>query len=159
MSGKFEVIYNKVFIILCCFFSIVIVVKIVDINRQIDKQEEIHNELAMYEKNEDGYRVVTQDYLKAVMNKNKSIIIVDVRSEEEYSLGHIPNAIDIPINKVTYDNQEELKSKLGPLKRVIFVYSRNGRDSEKAAIQLAAIGYENVFEIGGIEDWKYEISR
>lgn len=151
--------YKKVCIGLCCFFITIIIIKIVGINREIKKQENVRTEVAMYEKNEDGYRMIAQDYAKAVMEKNKNITILDVRTEEEYSIGHIENAIVIPHNRITEKNREEVEAKLGNYKTVIFVYSRRGKESEEIAGKLAELGYENVFEFGGIEDWKYGLSR
>lgn len=87
-----------------------------------------------------------------LMQTEKDYIILDVRTEEEYKSGHIPNAICIP--NETIDNGE-----IGALKdknQLILVYCRSGRRSKEAAQKLANLGYHNVKEFGGIIDWTGE---
>ena len=77
-------------------------------------------------------------------------IIVDVRSKEEYEEKHIPDAICIPLD--TMDKPILLQDK----KQTILVYCLTGRRARKAARKLAKLGYENVYEFGGIAFWPGE---
>ena len=43
--------------------------------------------------------------------------------------------------------------------QIILVYCRTGRRSKEAAQKLADMGYSQVYEFGGIEDWDGEIER
>lgn len=52
---------------------------------------------------------------------------------------------------------EEQPEELPDLNQVIFVYCRSGRRSKEASAKLAALGYTNIIEIGGILDWDGEI--
>ncbi len=45
------------------------------------------------------------------------------------------------------------------LNQVIFVYCRSGRRSKEASAKLAALGYTNIYEFGGILDWDGEIEK
>ena len=39
----------------------------------------------------------------------------------------------------------------------ILVYCRSGRRSKEAAEKLLALGYQNVYDFGGIVDWPYDV--
>jgi len=41
--------------------------------------------------------------------------------------------------------------------QIILIYCRTGNRSKQAAGKLAAMGYTNIYEFGGIVDWKGEI--
>jgi rhodanese-related sulfurtransferase len=47
-----------------------------------------------------GYRPITAEDLKAAMDANKQVVVVDARSEEEFREGHIPKSINIPPEKL-----------------------------------------------------------
>lgn len=86
------------------------------------------------------------------LSKDKTILLVDVRTPEEHAEKRIPDSILIPDYEI-----EKSASKLLPDKEaVIYLYCRSGRRSKAAANQLIDMGYAQVFDIGGIIDWKYE---
>lgn len=87
-----------------------------------------------------------------IMSRDDGHIIVDVRRQDEYDQGHIPNAVLIPNESIT-DKQPE---KLPDLNQIILIYCRSGRCSKEAAQKLADIGYKNIYEFGGINDWTGE---
>lgn len=100
-----------------------------------------------------GYRQITQEEAKAIMDTESDFVILDVREQDEYNAGHIPGAILLP-----YLQTDALAPDLLPNKdQKILVYCRSGRRSKIAAESLAALGYTNVLEFGGIIDWQYEI--
>lgn len=104
------------------------------------------------------YVKITSDQAVEMMKKEKNYVIVDVRTPEEYKEGHIPNAINIPLDTIdNYNSQnvENLKDK----NQLIMVYCRSGRRSSEAAKKLLAKGYMNVIDFGGINDWKGEIVK
>ena len=101
---------------------------------------------------------ITSDQAVEMMKKEKNYVIVDVRTPEEYKEGHIPNAINVPLDTIdNYNSQnvENLKDK----NQLIMVYCRSGRRSAEAAKKLLAKGYMNVIDFGGINDWKGEIVK
>jgi len=81
------------------------------------------------------------------------VVILDVRTEEEYTRGHIQNAILIPHDEI----RERMESELPDKNQVILVYCRSGARSETAARALIDMGYTNVYDFGGIIDWPYEV--
>ena len=102
-----------------------------------------------------SYVSITAEEAKEIMDTESGYVILDVRTEEEFSEGHIPGAILIPDYEIGEKAQEVLKEK----DRMILVYCRSGRRSKLAADALAKLGYTNIKEFGGIIDWPYEIEK
>ncbi len=99
------------------------------------------------------YKKISAEDAKARMDSGDEIIILDVRTQEEYDAGHVAGAILIP-NETIVDKQPEL---LPDLNAEILVYCRSGNRSAQAANKLIAIGYTNVVDFGGIIDWPYDV--
>ena len=76
-------------------------------------------------------------------------VIVDVRNEDEYAEKHIPGAILIPLPTI----DKERPAKLPKLDQIILIYCRSGNRSKQASRRLAAMGYTNIYEFGGINTW------
>ena len=96
---------------------------------------------------------ITAEEAKEIMDTQEGYIILDVRTREEYEVGHIPGAILIP-----NDELEEKAAQMLPDKdQLILVYCRSGRRSKLAAEVLTELGYTNIREFGGIIDWPYEV--
>ena len=86
---------------------------------------------------------------------NGDVIILDVRTEEEYNSGHIENSILITVDDIESKAEELLVNK----DEKILVYCRSGNRSKKAADLLVKMGYTNVYDFGGIKDWPYEVVK
>lgn len=69
--------------------------------------------------------------------------IVDVREKYEYELGHVKNAINIPLS--------ELRKRVPEIPKdvPVYVHCRTGQRSYNAALALQNLGYENVYNITG----------
>lgn len=87
------------------------------------------------------------------MMENEVVIILDVRTSNEFNEGHIENAINIDSSQI------EKAVDLFEKDQTILVYCRSGNRSKKAAKQLAKLGYTNVFDFGGINNWSYGIIK
>ena len=97
------------------------------------------------------YEQITPAEAKALMDSEDGYIILDVRTPEEFAERHIEGAILIP----DYEIGEKAESILTDKDQLILVYCRSGRRSKNAANELATLGYTNIKEFGGINDWKY----
>lgn len=104
-------------------------------------------------KEAEGIGKLTAEQAKDMMEQDEEAIILDVRTEEEYRSGHIKGAILIP----DYELQTRAEELLTDKAAVILVYCRSGRRSAEASLTLNAMGYQNIFDFGGIIDWPYEI--
>ena len=99
------------------------------------------------------YRQITMDEAVNMMAQESGYIILDVRRPDEFTAGHIPNAINVPNETIGTDEIPELPDK----DQLIMVYCRSGRRSKEASEKLVKLGYTNIVEFGGILDWKGEI--
>ena len=101
------------------------------------------------------YRHISSDEAQRLMETESGYIILDVRTQQEYSEGHIPGAICIPNETIGKKPPAELADK----EQMILVYCRSGRRSKEAAQKLADMGYKNIVEFGGIIDWHGEVVK
>lgn len=101
---------------------------------------------------ESSYRQVTTEEAIALMEKESGYIILDVRTVQEYSEKHIPKAVNIPNESIGTEEIPALPDK----NQLILVYCRSGNRSKQASEKLAALGYTNVVEFGGINSWPGE---
>ena len=101
---------------------------------------------------ESGYRQVTAEEAIALMEKESGYIILDVRTAQEYSEKHIPKAVNIPNESIGTEEIPALPDK----NQLILVYCRSGNRSKQASEKLAALGYTNIVEFGGINSWPGE---
>ncbi|NQE05545.1 Thiosulfate sulfurtransferase GlpE [ANME-1 cluster archaeon GoMg1] len=85
----------------------------------------------------------------ALAENPEEIILLDIRSEEEYSIEYISGAKHIPL--------PELENRIGELNKTknIIVYCKNGVRSREASEILVPQGFERVYNmLGGIEEWR-----
>lgn len=101
-----------------------------------------------------NYIAISAEEAKQIMDKNNSedIVILDVRTKEEYDEGHIKNAVVIPLDVIEAQAESKLKDK----EKTILVYCRSGRRSKAASEILIKLGYQKVYDFGGINNWSYE---
>ena len=102
-----------------------------------------------------GYRQVSMDEAVKMMRDEKDYIILDARRPDEYAEGHIPGAINVPNEEIGTADIAELPDK----SQLILVYCRSGRRSKEASEKLVKLGYTNIVEFGGIQDYKGEIEK
>ena len=98
------------------------------------------------------YEIISQTQAKDIIDNGTGYVIVDARTSEEFSEGHIKNAINLDYEEVT----QKAESLLPDKNQLILIYCRSGRRSKIAAESLCQLGYTNVKEFGGIIDWPYE---
>ena len=89
------------------------------------------------------------------MDTEDDYVILDARTQAEYDQGHIPGAILIPHDTVATAAEDALPDK----DQLILVYCRRGNRSKQASQALVDLGYTNVIEFGGINNWPYEVEE
>ena len=76
---------------------------------------------------------------------DQSLLVLDVRTPEEYAAGHLPGAVNIP--------HDELGSRMAELsgarERDIVVYCRTGKRTAKALEVLGQAGFTRLFHLKG----------
>lgn len=91
---------------------------------------------------------ISLNEMAEILKTNNNAILLDVRSEQEYSEGHISGSINIPV----YDLEKVAKRRLN-VESIIIVYCSAGVRSKRAIQILKKLGYKNLYNIeGGIEN-------
>jgi rhodanese-related sulfurtransferase len=106
----------------------------------------------MNNRQNEGYRAITPTEAKAKL-KDKKVILLDVRTTEEYREKHIQGSVLIPVNELQGKIEEVVPNK----DQEIIIYCRSGNRSETASKILLKRGYKNVYDLGGIINWTYEV--
>lgn len=107
--------------------------------------------------NAEDYQKITPQQAKARMAE-PGVIVLDVRMQQEYDAGHIANAVLLPLPLIEAGDAAVAKA-LPDKDAEIMVYCRSGRRSAIAANALINMGYTNVLDFGGINDWPYEVVK
>lgn len=91
---------------------------------------------------------ITSREAKALLDKNKGIFLLDVRTLQEYSQGKIAGSVLIPINEF------ERRIREVPKNRAIIVYCAVGSRSKPVASFLSQQGYRDVYHMSdGLVGW------
>ena len=96
-------------------------------------------------------RLITPDEARALIGQ-PGVTLLDVRAKYEYDEAHIDGAVLLPYDAITAESPELPENK----DDTIIVYCRSGRRSAIAADTLAVLGYTDIRDLGGIQDWPYE---
>ena len=78
-------------------------------------------------------------------------VLVDVRSKEEYDVGHIEGAVLLPVDTI---DKESASAVFISSKQTIIVYCRSGARSSEAYKKLTQLGYTEVYDLGSIDNWR-----
>lgn len=84
-----------------------------------------------------------------VMQKTEGAVLLDVRTREEYAAGHIPGSLNIPLDEL-HMAEEQIANQNTPL----FVHCLSGGRSRQAVHFLKRLGYTNVTDAGGIQNYR-----
>ena len=101
------------------------------------------------------YQQISQEEAKNMMD-TQEVIVLDVREQGEFDAGHIPGALLLPVGTIS---ELSAAAVIPEPDSVVLVYCRSGNRSKTASQALADLGYTNIYEFGGINDWPYEIEE
>lgn len=103
----------------------------------------------------DSKGLVSYEELQQKLTDKAPIVLLDVRTQEEFNNGHIPEALLLP-----YDEIDQKAAQLLPEKeKEIIIYCRSGRRSAIAKDSLEALGYTNVKDFGGMNRWQGQVEK
>ena len=96
------------------------------------------------------YELVSYDTYKNKIS-SKDALLFDVRTTEEFNLGHIKGSINIDF----YDEKLFVKFfKIINKTKPIYIYCRSGNRSKKSSEILKEIGFVKVYDLlGGYKNW------
>lgn len=95
-----------------------------------------------------NYTSLDSGAAKEMLEEDKNIVLIDVRSREDYNLEHLKGAKNIPL--------DQLDSRLGKLPRDkdIVVYCQNGGRSVRAVRKLEVAGFTRLYHMHeGLRGW------
>ncbi|MCD7777580.1 MAG: rhodanese-like domain-containing protein [Clostridiales bacterium] len=90
---------------------------------------------------------------KKLLDGDKNLILVDVRTKEEFEESYIEGARLLSLDQIEERAGEVLPDK----NRQVMVYCRSGKRSKAAAEILDNMGYKHIYDMGGLIDWPFEL--
>ncbi len=100
----------------------------------------------------DGVPQISVEALKAKMDANEDVLVLDVREPHEYAIVNMGGKL-LPLGDVA-----KRAGELGDTSREIAVHCKSGARSQKAAVELKGLGFTNVSNVtGGILAWAEKI--
>lgn len=100
------------------------------------------------------YSNISGKEFEEAINTNETAVIIDVRTDMEFRMGHIPNAIQIDLFS------PQLQAKIAALdkEKKYLVYCRSGARSAQACSMMGHMGFSDLSNLyGGLFDWHGEI--
>jgi rhodanese-related sulfurtransferase len=100
-----------------------------------------------------GYQDVSVNEAKQLIDENK-VVVIDVRTQEEFQEGHIPNAKLLPL--------QEIEQRLEELDKdgTYLIVCRSGNRSAEASEILTNNGFANIYNMtGGMGSWTYDTEK
>ena len=82
---------------------------------------------------------------------NDDVILLDVRTPEEFSEGHAPNAVNIDHMEVIFDIKKVAKNFLG---KTVYVICHSGARSELVTNYMTNEKMKAVNILGGMDEWE-----
>lgn len=109
--------------------------------------------MSLFSDSSDSSTLSGQELVRLVKEQPRDIVLVDVRTPDEYRLGHIPTAANISHERIFDEPPTDDKDAR------IILYCRSGNRSEFARNVLLSMGYRDVTNFGGIGDWPGDLVR
>lgn len=99
----------------------------------------------------DSVKKISPNEAKKRLESKDGVVLLDVREKAEYLEKHIPNSINVPLGKIG-----TIEKVVPDKETTLFVYCLSGMRAGNAASQMSKMGYNNIYNLGGINGWKYD---
>jgi rhodanese-related sulfurtransferase len=117
--------------------------------RMLDRQQRIpQTGVREYQR-----KILSPDEAWELMLNDNTAMLVDVRTNEEYEIGHIQGSICIPLRDISNNPFSVCERKDTPL----ILYCQKGYKSSLAAQVLMDTGHSRIYTIPGIEQYQYNL--
>lgn len=110
--------------------------------------DEIYNGTA----DKDGVKEISYDLFMKLIDSKEKFVLLDVRSEESYNVGHIDSAVSFVIN--TIDEKSAAKKLTKQSRVIVYCAGFSCHSSASAAKKLASFGYKVLDYKGGMKEWR-----
>lgn len=81
---------------------------------------------------------------EALAHLKSGALVIDVRTPAEFNSGHLPGAINLPLDKIESALPRQVRDK----NQVLLLHCQSGMRSGVAKKKLRALGYANAFNLG-----------
>ena len=99
-----------------------------------------------------GYKDINLKNAIKTINNSTNLIMLDVRTAEEYSTGNIPNSINIDVLSPDFKSKIELLDK----NKEYLVYCRSGNRSAIASSIMATNGFIKIYNLNNVNYSDFE---
>lgn len=100
------------------------------------------------------YNNLTGKDFEQALEQDDSIVLIDVRTEGEFRMGHIPESLHLDL--FSPDLQQKIQA-LDKNKKYL-IYCRSGARSAHICSMMAHMGFSNLYNLyGGLFDWNGKI--
>lgn len=99
-----------------------------------------------------GYKNVNLKNAVKTVNNSTNLILLDVRTAEEYSSGSIPNSINIDVLNSDFKSKIELLDK----NKEYLVYCRSGNRSSIASSIMSTNGFIKIYNLNNVNYSDFE---
>jgi len=131
-------------------FALIIIIGLVwYINAGNNKEREHHDDdsVAVHE-------IYPGDLVEKI-KRNEDIIILDVRTIEEYKEIHLENSLLLPVQEMSQQSLAEIGLGENAKDKEIYIYCRSGNRSQTAYNIMESLGYTNIKSVaGGMIHWE-----
>jgi rhodanese-related sulfurtransferase len=102
-------------------------------------------------KSNKGYESISPQEAKKLLDTNKDVLLIDVRTPDEFRKSRIAKSVSVPLDTLMSNIE-----KVAPNKdAIIIMYCHSGLRSSTACRELVKMGYTDVRNLGGIFSWHY----
>ena len=108
---------------------------------------------AAAETDAEGAFFLTTEELEHRVITHLGLNLLDVRTEEDYAAGHIPEAMSFPLDTLKEELQRILDGGFSYMDAEMVVYGESGEQGERASQILRELGFSNVFVLNAVSDW------
>ncbi|HLP28556.1 MAG TPA: rhodanese-like domain-containing protein [Candidatus Didemnitutus sp.] len=99
---------------------------------------------------------VTTQKASSMISSKKGLLILDVRTPEEFAKGHLERARLMNYYEKSF--MEQLKTL--PRDRTLLIYCKSGRRSAETLTRLKTLGFKSAYNmLGGFDAWSKEKRR
>lgn len=102
------------------------------------------------------YQKISAQTAQTLLQERPDAILIDVRTEAEYLDGHIAGALLLPNEQIS---SEHMPAELPDLNAPLILYCRSGNRSNQAAKKLLKLGYQEIYDLGAVSNWKQPLVR
>jgi rhodanese-related sulfurtransferase len=118
--------------------------------KNVAEEKIVQNTVASEAPSQDIVKVLGVDEFSKRLQAVGDIQLIDVRTPQEVSEGHIPGAMNISITAEGFENSIDKLDRSRP----VYVYCKSGGRSARAAKIMKDLGFKEIYDLdGGITSW------